>query len=119
MPATHAMTEIKNMKSEIKISFPTMPNAEQVVTILKKDELKVYELIERQGFISQSEISKELGFSKTKVSNIVDLLEAYGLIERKRKGREKMLTVSKKIINNRNQKLSSEQKTNEKEQNSH
>lgn len=61
-----------------KIILPTKLNAEQIITILKKDELKVYELIERQGSISQSDISKELGFSKTKVSNIVDLLEAYG-----------------------------------------
>ncbi len=54
---------------------------------LNPDEKKVFELIKKSGnAIFQSEIIKETGFSKSKVTRILDSLEAKGLIERKRRG---------------------------------
>jgi len=79
-----------------KVVLPMKITNEQVVTFLKEDELKVYKIIEQMGPISQTDIAKELGFSRAKVSNIVNILEAYGLVEKKKKGRENIIVITSK-----------------------
>lgn len=65
-----------------------------IVTFLKEDELRVYKLVESYGPISQAEITKATGFSKSKLSGVLDVLEAYGLVTRRRRGRENVVTCS-------------------------
>ncbi|MEM2841699.1 MAG: MarR family transcriptional regulator [Thermoproteota archaeon] len=65
-----------------------------IVTLLKEDEMRVYKLIEGSGPISQAEIARVTGFSKSKLSGVLDVLEAYGLITRRRRGRENIISCS-------------------------
>ncbi|MEM2088790.1 MAG: hypothetical protein QXF52_09020 [Thermoproteota archaeon] len=63
----------------------------ELLRFLKTDELKVYEIIKNSGGIFQSELPEKTGFSTTKVSQVLGFLEVYGLIEKKKKGRENFL----------------------------
>lgn len=54
---------------------------------LDSDEKKIVAFLqERQGSAFQSEVIKLTGFSKVKVSRILDQMEHNGLVERKRRG---------------------------------
>lgn len=54
---------------------------------LDNDEKKViYAIKEKEGTIFQSELIEKTGFSKVKISRILDRLEGKGLIERRRRG---------------------------------
>jgi len=54
---------------------------------LDDDGKLVYNIIkEKEGSIFQSELIKETGFSKVKVSRTLDKLEGKGIVERKRRG---------------------------------
>jgi len=56
-------------------------------TELDSDEAKVVAIInEGSGSVYQSDILKKTGFSKVKVSRLLDRLEQKGLLERKRRG---------------------------------
>ncbi len=56
-------------------------------TVLEADEKKVVEALREAGGSSfQSEVIKRLGYSKVKVSRILDRMEQKGLLERKRRG---------------------------------
>lgn len=67
----------------------------ELLRLLKPDELKIYETIRNSGVILQSELIEKTGFSTAKVSQALNLLEAYGLIEKKKKGRENILRIVK------------------------
>lgn len=67
----------------------------ELLRLLKPDELKIYETIKNSGVILQSELIEKTGFSTAKVSQVLNLLEAYGLIEKKKKGRENVLRIVK------------------------
>jgi len=57
------------------------------ISELDSDEKRIISLLqERQGSVFQSEVIKLTGFSKVKVSRILDRMEHNGLIERKRRG---------------------------------
>lgn len=59
----------------------------EISKTLQNDEKKVYDLIlEAGGSIFQSELVSKTGFSKVKITRILDRLETRGLIERKRRG---------------------------------
>ena len=65
-----------------------------VVRALKGDEKKVYEMImDSQGAVFQSELVEKLGYSKVKVSRILDKLEGQNLIERRRHGLANMVLI--------------------------
>jgi hypothetical protein len=66
--------------------------SDAVKTLLKGDELTVYDLIRTLGPITQADVTKRTGFSKAKLSVVLDVLEAYGLIARRRRGRENVVT---------------------------
>ena len=54
---------------------------------LDEDEKKIYTFAkEKGGSIYQTDLIKESGFSKVKVSRILDRLESKGVLERKRRG---------------------------------
>ena len=57
------------------------------ISELDTDEKRIISLLqERQGSVFQSDVIKLTGFSKVKVSRILDRMEHNGLIERKRRG---------------------------------
>jgi uncharacterized membrane protein len=59
----------------------------KIVATLKGDERKICEIIkDAGGAIFQSELVEKTGFSKVKVSRILDKLEGKGLVERRRRG---------------------------------
>jgi len=59
----------------------------RIVKGLHGDEKKVYEIIMREGgSIFQSDLVLKSGYSKVKVSRILDRLEVKGLVERRRRG---------------------------------
>lgn len=54
---------------------------------LDGDEKKVYELImDADGYVLQSDLVTKTGFSKVKISRIIDKLELKGLVIRRRRG---------------------------------
>jgi uncharacterized membrane protein len=53
---------------------------------LDEDEKKVFKIVKDKGSVYQSDLIKETGFSKVKVTRIVDRLEQKDLVERKRRG---------------------------------
>jgi len=55
--------------------------------LANKDERKILELLKENSWIMfQSEIVERSGFSKVKVTRLLDKLEARGYVERKRRG---------------------------------
>ena len=65
------------------------PHAARKVNLseLDSEEKKIVAFLqERQGSAFQSEVIKLTGFSKVKVSRILDKMEQNGLVERKRRG---------------------------------
>lgn len=57
------------------------------VSKLDEDEKSIYELLAKnEGSMYQSDIMKEKGYSKVKITRILDKLEQHGLVERKRRG---------------------------------
>src|SRR3989338_3850872 len=68
--------------------------AKMLVKALKSDEKKAYELIiSSQGAVFQSELVEKMGYSKVKVSRILDKLEGKNLIERRRRGLANMVLI--------------------------
>ena len=63
------------------------PRKEVDISTLMEEEKKMYDLLTlNQGSMYQSDIIKELGLSKVKVSRILDKMEGKHIIERKRRG---------------------------------
>lgn len=64
-----------------------LPIAEIDTNNLSEEEAKIYDLLQlNQGSIYQSDIIKQTGLSKVRVSRILDRLEGKGIIDRKRRG---------------------------------
>jgi uncharacterized membrane protein len=54
---------------------------------LSEEEKKIYEIIKNKGgSVYQTDLIKETGFSKVKVTRILDRLETKDILERKRRG---------------------------------
>ncbi|MDP4012283.1 MAG: MarR family transcriptional regulator [Candidatus Nanoarchaeia archaeon] len=53
---------------------------------LNSEEKNVYNLLKDKNGIYQSDLIKETGFSKVKITRILDKLESKGIIERRRRG---------------------------------
>jgi uncharacterized membrane protein len=65
----------------------TKERYEKVLAKLTTDEKNALEkVIEAQGTIFQSDLVEKTGFTKVKVTRILDRLEGQGVIERKRRG---------------------------------
>ena len=70
--------------------------AGRILATMKGEEKKLYELTEEAGgAIFQADLVEKSGFSKVKVSRILDKLEGRGLIERKRRGMTNMVIISR------------------------
>ncbi len=78
---------IATEKGMEKITVEQKGKIKKIVDMLENDDKKVYEaIIASNGFIFQSELVNKLGFSKVKITRILDRLEGKGLIERRRRG---------------------------------
>tara|TARA_Y100000310_G_C20229991_1_gene599792 strand:+ start:29 stop:508 length:480 start_codon:yes stop_codon:yes gene_type:complete len=56
------------------------------LAMLKPDEKKVMNLVAKEKTIFQADVSEKTGFSKVKITRILDRLEGKDFIERKRRG---------------------------------
>lgn|GEM_PF-1500140 len=88
---TFSYALFKAIVIEEKPPFLKQFRISELLRLLKPDELKVYEIIKNNSGIFQSELPEKTGFSTTKVSQILGFLEVYGLVEKKKKGRENFL----------------------------
>lgn len=57
------------------------------ISKLTDEEKKIYSILKgKEGSMYQSELIDELGFSKVKITRLLDKMEGKGLIDRKRRG---------------------------------
>lgn len=69
----------------------------QTQVMLQTEEDKILNLLETQGgTMRQSEITRQLHFSKAKTSQLLSQLENEGELTRYKKGRDKIVTIAKK-----------------------
>ena len=68
--------KIKEKKTEIKRDLSSF----------RPEEKQVYALVKENGAIFQADLIEKTGFSKARMTRIIDKLEGSGLIERKRRG---------------------------------
>ena len=52
----------------------------------RREEKEVYNLVKENGAIFQADLIEKTGFSKARMTRIIDKLEGHGLVERKRRG---------------------------------
>ena len=52
----------------------------------RREEKEVYNLVKKNGAIFQADLIDKTGFSKARMTRIIDKLEGNGLVERKRRG---------------------------------
>jgi uncharacterized membrane protein len=84
------ITKIRTFKppaAQVEPKKITVENYRKVLSGLNADERVILEkVIEAQGTLFQSEVVDKTGFTKVKVTRILDGLEGRGLIERRRRG---------------------------------
>lgn len=81
--ASLIMTSYRSERITIKEKTKINEN----IKSLKDDEKKVYDLIvDADGFIFQNDLMNKTGYSKVKISRILDKLEVRDIIERRRRG---------------------------------
>lgn len=89
----HKFREKKKRKEILKRTPTAIFEAES-------EENKIVDLLQtRGGYLRQSMIVEELGFSKSRTSEILSNMEKKGLIERHKKGREKLVVLLKQQKN--------------------
>jgi len=75
------------VKEQVKPKKITKENYEKVMKELADEEKLVLEkIIEAEGTIFQSDLVEKSGYTKVKVTRILDKLEGKGILERKRRG---------------------------------
>ncbi len=52
----------------------------------RSDDKKIFKIVQETGTIFQADLVERSGFSKAKMSRVIDRLENKGLVERKRRG---------------------------------
>jgi hypothetical protein len=81
------VTKIKTIKFQVESKKITKDNYQKIISGLSREEKIVFgRIIESQGTIFQSELVDKTGFTKVKVTRVLDKLEGKDLIERKRRG---------------------------------
>ncbi|MBR9706950.1 MAG: hypothetical protein GOV15_00780 [Candidatus Diapherotrites archaeon] len=72
----------KPVPNEVKREFKKID-----LSSLNEEERKIYNLVKaKDGSMYQSALVKEMGFSKVKMTRVLDGLESKGVLERKRRG---------------------------------
>ena len=74
-------------EGEIRKTKLSDEKKKRLISGLNEDERKIVDLIQaKEGSVYQSDLIKESGINKVKVTRILDGLEGKGLVERKRRG---------------------------------
>jgi uncharacterized membrane protein len=78
-----------------KMAAPERKQTKKIdVSSLDSDEKKIIGILqEKGGSAFQSDVVKELGYSKVKVSRLLDRLEQKGMVERKRRGMANLVVI--------------------------
>lgn len=77
-----------------QVRHPNNHEQMRIMASLKAEEKKLYEITNGTGgAIFQADLVEKSGFSKVKVSRILDALEGRGLIERRRRGMTNMVVL--------------------------
>tara|TARA_Y100000310_G_scaffold336843_1_gene422436 strand:+ start:2283 stop:2789 length:507 start_codon:yes stop_codon:yes gene_type:complete len=80
-------THKKIKADQIKKPEVKKENYQEILKELNEEEKKVFEkILDEQGSVFQSKLVEDTGFTKVKVTRLLDRLEGQGLIERKRRG---------------------------------
>lgn len=70
-----------------KISTKEISRLKKTTKLLQGDEQKIFKIIaDADGSIFQNDLVTKTGYSKVKVSRILDRLEAKGIVDRRRRG---------------------------------
>lgn len=86
-PEAAAPANAEKSETPETASAPRARKKRLTATNLEPDEAQAVAIInEAGGSVFQSDIIRKTGFSKVKVSRIIDRLEQKGLVERKRRG---------------------------------
>lgn len=75
--------------SGLFILFPPKTKKEKInidPSKLDSEEKQIYEILKSNGSVYQSDLIKETGLSKVKISRVLDKLESKGIVDRKRRG---------------------------------
>ncbi|MBW2992507.1 MarR family transcriptional regulator [Candidatus Woesearchaeota archaeon] len=80
------VTKVKRIKEHVKPKKLSKEDFKDVLSKMNENDKKIFEAVIDSGDIYQSKLAEKTGFTKVKVSRILDRLEGKGLIERKRRG---------------------------------
>ena len=81
------ITRVKIVKQQFEPKKITKEKYQNIMNNLGNDEKTVLDgIIQAQGTIFQSDLVDKTGFSKVKVTRVLDRLEGKNLVERKRRG---------------------------------
>ncbi len=81
------VTKVKKIKEQLEGKKITKEHYQKILSGLGSDERSVLEaVLDSKGAVFQSELVNKTGFTKVKVTRIIDRLEGKGLVERKRRG---------------------------------
>jgi len=75
--------KIKEKKVEKKVDLSSF----------RPEEKQVYNFVKENGAIFQADLIERTGFSKARMTRIVDKLEGFGLVERKRRGMTNVVVI--------------------------
>lgn len=77
---------VTSIRIEKLLAIKTM-KLKRAIKSLKNDEKRIYNIIvSSDGSVLQGDLVRKTGYSKVKVSRILDRLEAKGIVERRRRG---------------------------------
>lgn len=84
-----------------RIKIHEQPQKVDLTNIMKKlnnDEKQLFQkLVESDGAVFQSDLVERTGFSKVKVTRILDRLEGMGIVERKRRGMTNIVIIKNRV----------------------
>tara|TARA_Y100000310_G_scaffold209931_1_gene210543 strand:- start:219 stop:716 length:498 start_codon:yes stop_codon:yes gene_type:complete len=81
------MKDVVLVSGEIRKGRLSDEKKKRLIENLNEEEKKIVDLIQaKEGSVYQSDLIKESGINKVKVTRILDGLEGKGLVERKRRG---------------------------------
>lgn len=83
------------MKGEEKLTVKATAEAAGVIKKLSGDDKTVFDAVAAEGTVFQSDLIRKLGYSKVKVSRILDRLEMRGLVERRRRGMANVIVLKR------------------------
>ncbi len=88
------VTRIRIVRQQIEPKKITKDNYQNIMKDLNKDEKTVLEnIINSEGSAFQSELIEKTGFSKVKISRLLDRLEGRGIVEKRRRGMSNMVVL--------------------------